>query len=99
MTSRNHYKRTKNTMSNLSEKVEVLEVFNRELGIQNANLKGENAALADQVADMMRQRNLAIRAMEALLSGDSIDEATEDALKREGLLREPLDPARLVNLL
>jgi hypothetical protein len=48
---------------------------------------------------MMRQRDLAIRAMEALLSGDSIDEATEDALKREGLLREPLDPARLVNLL
>lgn len=99
MTARNHYKRTKNTMSNLSEKVEVLEAFNRELGIQNANLKGENEALADQVADMMRQRNLAIRAMEALLSGDSIDEATEDALKREGLLREPLDPARLVNLL
>lgn len=99
MTARNHYKRTKNTMNSLSEKVEVLEAFNRELGIQNANLKGENEALADQVADMMRQRNLAILAMEALLSGDSIDEATEDALKREGLLREPLDPARLVNLL
>jgi hypothetical protein len=36
VTARNHYKRTKNTMNSLSEKVEVLEVFNRELGIQNA---------------------------------------------------------------
>lgn len=99
MTARNHYRRTKDTMGALTEKLQVVEAFNRELGVQNANLKGENEALADQVADMMRQRNLAIRAMEALLSGDSIDEATEDALKREGLLREPLDPARLVNLL
>ena len=99
MTARNHYRRTKDTMGALTEKLQVVEAFNRELGVQNANLKGENEALADQVADMMRQRNLAIRAMEALLSGDSIDEATEDALKREGLLREPLDPARLVNIL
>ena len=99
MTSRNHYRRTKDTMGALTEKLQAAEAFNRELGVQNANLKGENEALADQVADMMRQRNLAIRAMEALLSGDPIDEATEDALKREGWLREPLDPARLVNLL
>lgn len=99
MTARNHYRRTKDTMGALTEKLQVVEAFNRELGVQNAKLKGENEALADQVADMMRQRNLAIRAMEALLSGDSIDEATEDALKREGLLREPLDPARLVNIL
>lgn len=99
MTARNHYRRTKDTMGALTEKLQVVEAFNRELGVQNANLKGENEALADQVADMMRQRNLAIRAMEALLSGDSIDEATEDALKREGLLRDPLDPARLVNIL
>lgn len=99
MTARNHYRRTKDTMGALTEKLQVVEAFNRELGVQNANLKGENEALADQVADVMRQRNLAIRAMEALRSGDSIDEATEEALKREGLLREPLDPARLVNLL